>query len=200
MSKDIFKQIGEVLPRIQNGWCSLEKAEDLASAVMALRSTVSLEIGVWAGRSLIPMAMAHAAQGHGQVWAVDPWAPQASIVGQNKANADWWGSVDHEAIYREFVNQLDLLGLSGYVHIVRAPSDDVEPPAVIDLLHVDGNHGDQAIKDVARFATRVRPGGRVFMDDIHWEGDGVVRAVDDLKKMGFSQLFTRDTGAMFERK
>ena len=83
--------------------------------------------------------------------------------------------------------------------LIRAKSDDVEPPAIIDLLHVDGSHTIQAQRDVERFAPNVRPGGIVFLDDIHWAGGGVEKAMEKLMSMGFRHLSSRDTGGFFEK-
>ena len=192
-------RIAALVPTV-TGWCSVEKANDLALAIIKLRATVSVEIGVWGGRSCLPMAMAHQEQDHGVVWAIDPWSPGASVVGYDKANADWWGAQNHEAVYQSFLANLKLNGLEKYVHVIRNKSDDVDPPGVIDLLHSDGQHTEQAVRDVERFASRVRPGGFVFCDDIHWSGGGVERSVAKLLTMGFKQIFTRDTGAMFQRE
>lgn len=168
-------------------------------AVIKLRSSVTIELGVWGGRSCIPLALAHREQGHGIVYAVDPWSREASIENQNEANAGWWGSVDHESVYRQFMAHLKAQGLEEYVKVIRQRSDDFTPPDVVDFVHVDANHSDQAIRDVERYCSKVRAGGFVFADDIKWEGGGVERAVEKLLTMGFVKIFDRDTGAMFQR-
>ena len=181
------------------GWCSPEKANDLALAVLKTRASFVVEIGVWGGRSCIPMAMACAEQQHGVVWAIDPWSPAASVEGYDEVNAQWWGSQDHEAVYRGFLGIVKSNGLDQYIKVIRAKSDLVKPPEVVDLLHLDGQHSDQTTRDVMRYATKVRPGGYVFCDDIKWTGGGVERGVEKLLSLGFVKLFDRDTGAMFQR-
>lgn len=195
---NLHARIAALVPKM-DGWCSVEKANDLALAVIKLRGAVSVEIGVWGGRSLLPIAMAHQEQDFGVAWAIDPWTNAASVEHQNEANAGWWGKVDHEMIYQRFLAHLKNEGVEKYVKVVRQKSDDVEPPPAIALLHVDGNHSDQAVKDITRFAPNVITGGFVFVDDIAWEGGGVTRAVEKLLSMGFVKLFDRDTGAMFQR-
>lgn len=181
------------------GWCTVEKACDLADVILRLKAEKTVEIGVFGARSLIPMAMAHAEQDRGIIIGIDAWDAAASVEGETKENAEWWGKVDHEAIYQGAVNHIKQLGLEKYVQLIRARSDDVEVPDVIDVLHVDGSHTAQAIKDVDRFAPRVRPGGIVFLDDIHWAGGGVEQAMAHLLSLGFRHLSSRDTGAFFER-
>lgn len=192
-------QIALIVPTI-TGWCTVEKAQDLVLAVLKLKASVSVEIGVWGGRSLVPIALAHKEQKHGTVWAIDPWSPVASTEGYDKVNADWWGSQNHEAVYQRFLAVLKEQGVEDYVRVMRRKSDDVIPPSKIDFLHVDGQHTDQAVKDVERFASKVVPGGFVFVDDVQWSGGGVGRAVEKLLTMGFVKLFDRDTGAMFQRQ
>jgi predicted O-methyltransferase YrrM len=192
-------KIAAIVPTI-TGWCTPEKAQDLALAIIKSRSSVTVEIGVWGGRSAIPMALAHTEQKHGIVWAIDPWSPQASTEGYDTVNANWWGSQNHEAVYQGFLLSLKAAGVEQYVKVIRQKSDDVEPPEKIDVLHIDGQHTDQAVKDVERFASRVVPSGFVFVDDIQWSGGGVGRAVERLLAMGFVKVFDRDTGAMFQRQ
>lgn len=201
MSVALESRIAALLngPLKGQGWCSVDKAHDLARAILKLRSSVTVEIGVFFGRSLLPMAMAHAEQAHGTVWAIDPWSPEAAKEGYDGVNAAWWGGLNHDKIYQTFLAHIAAQGLDKYVNVVRQKSDDVTPPDAIDFLHLDGQHTDQTSRDVDRFASRVRPGGMVFVDDIHWSGGGVERAVEKLVGMGFIHTLTRDTGGLFSR-
>lgn len=187
-------------PMKGQGWCTPEKGNDLALAVIKTKAQVVVEIGVFFGSSLLPMAMACAEQGHGVVWAIDPWSRDAAIEGYDGVNADWWGNkVDLESVYQTFLMHLKVQGVEKYVKVVRARSDDVEPPPEIDILNVDGQHTDQASRDVERYASRVKLNGFCYMDDIDgWYG-APARAVEKLIALGFVKLFNRDTGAMFQR-
>ena len=66
---NLFSQI-EALPMIGD-WCPLDKAKTLAAMVLALRPAVVVEIGVWRGSSLLPMALALKELGRGQIVGVD---------------------------------------------------------------------------------------------------------------------------------
>lgn len=191
MNHTLFNQIAVVVPRL-NGWCSLEKAQTLAAIVVATRPKVCVEIGVYAGRSLFPVAMACAEIGYGSVVAIDSWDAKVSIKNEMADHAEWWGKIDHEKIYKEFCAMKDELKLNNIV-VHRKKSDDVAPPENIGLLHIDGSHTDQAITDAERFAPNVVGGGIVVMDDIDWIGGGVRRAIDVLLEGGFVELF-RVTG------
>jgi predicted O-methyltransferase YrrM len=173
------------------GWCPLQKALDLAATVIALRPTRSVEIGVYGGKSLLPIAMACEAIDHGIVIGIDPWSPAASAEGYTGENANWWAHLNHDGIYQVFVSGIDRLGLKNRVAIERIKSDDATVPEAIDLLHIDGQHTEQAIRDVSKFGANVRLGGIVCMDDLLWQNDGVQhvgQAVTALLSLGFVEL------------
>lgn len=199
MISKLFQEIETAYPSI-TGWCSLQRAEELAAMIIGLHPATTCIIGVWGGKDTIPMAMAHRALGAGKVLAIDPWSAPSSVHGQDKANSDWWGNQQmHDSVYQGFIHALALFGLNDWVEVRREPSDAVTPPAQIDLLLVDGNHGPQAVKDVQRYAPSVPVGGIVYLDDLKWQGGAVEQAEQVLLAMGFERMFSRDTGAFFQR-
>lgn len=175
------------------GWTTEDKADALMMAAFTIRPAVAVEIGVWAGRSCIPVALAMKECGRGVIHAVDPWSPDASSEGYDKANADWWKtSANHEYAFDQFTKAIIFTGTTAHIEIHRMKSDAWTPPDSIDLLHVDGQHTPQAIRDVERYASKVRVGGIVCMDDVHWHNEGshdVLKAVDKLKELGFVELY-----------
>jgi len=203
MSK-IFEEIAVAHKKL-TGWCSLTKAQTLAATVLSIRPSITVEIGVWGGKSLIPMAIMHRHINHGKVWAIDPWSQTASIQGQvNPEDVEWWSHQDrHNYAYSEFEKNLVENGLMGIVHIERFPSDDVEPPDGIGLFHCDGNHGEQAIRDIVRFAPKIIVGGVAVLDDIGWTGGAINLAVEKLLQSGFVELYRvtdeSSTWAVFQR-
>ena len=190
MTPNIYTRIESVRLGL-SGWCSKQKARAMASLIIGTRPKVTVEIGVWFGRSLIPMAMAHQHILHGQVVGIDPWKATASVEGQvNEADANWWNNQqNHELAYNTFTARVKELGLTDYVVIHRHPSNDVLPPADIGLLSVDGNHGEQAVMDIERYAPFVAVGGFLVADDIEWSGGSVSKAIGLLPGMGFKELY-----------
>lgn len=195
---NLFETIRARQPNLP-GWCTPEKAEALAAIVVAMRSNLSLEIGIFGGSSFIPIALAHKHVGRGVAIGIDPWSASEAARNEQPANVDWCNKQDYEAIYQNFLGELARLSLKDVTQIIRQPSNAVAPPEVIDLLHIDGSHTQQAVTDVWRFAVHVRPGGFCVMDDIEWSGGHVKRAVSDLVSIGFRHLYPLGTGAVFQR-
>lgn len=154
------------------GWCPLDKAEYLAALVRVTGARCIVEIGVYGGRSLVPMALA--AETHaGIVHAIDPWDVAASLEGNNGAENDaWWSHLDHEGIYREFLEGVDTFGVRDTVRVLRMKDTealDRFADGAIDLLHIDGNHSAAvSMRYVRQWGPKLAPGGHLVMDDIDW--------------------------------
>jgi predicted O-methyltransferase YrrM len=184
-------------------WCDVDKASHLAALVLALRPRTIVEIGVFLGGSLIPMALAqqrYAEPGIHKTIAIDPWAAGPAIEGELDAkHVDWWGKVDYELTLARFVRRIEKHGLTELVQIMRRPSNDVTPPAPLDLCHIDGNHREQAVTDVERFAPNIPPGGILVLDDLEWSGAHVQRAYSLAQGLGFRTLYKLGTGCAMIR-
>src|SRR6185436_18664247 len=107
----LFQQIAEIVPKC-HGWATVEKAITLASTVITLRPDFILEIGIWGGRSLFPMALACKAIGKGKVVGVDPWVSVAAVQGQTDANRKWWNEQPFDMVYNDFMQKRSQLGLT----------------------------------------------------------------------------------------
>jgi predicted O-methyltransferase YrrM len=183
-------------------WCDIAKAGHLAALVLGLRPRTIVEIGVFLGGSLVPMALAqrsYATPEH-HTLAIDPWAADASAAGQIGVNLTWWRELDHQEIYERFRARLRLYSLEPLVQVLRQPADAVTPPARIDLLHIDGNHGEQAYRDVCRFAPCAPVGGILVLDDLDWSGGGVRRGYEHARGLGFEELYKLGTGCVMQRR
>jgi Methyltransferase domain len=201
MMFDLLKQIESTqhLP----GWCSLEKAKFLAATVLMVQPETSVEIGVFAGRSFFPIALAHKFLDKGVAIAIEPWKNTAAAEGYTGENKLWWTkAVDMNKIQIQFIEEWKRLELELFIKVVQMKSDDYKPPTRIGLLHVDGQHTDQALRDVQRFGPHVAPNGIVVLDDLNWKNDGVChvpKAVEWLLQNNFREthrVFNKAEGGM----
>lgn len=182
------------------GWCSEEKAEVLASIVLVNRPAVSLEIGVFGGSSFFPIALAHKTIGAGTVVGVDPWDKATAIAAQvDQESREWWDKIDYEGLYQGVLALINVHGLNNVARIMRKKSSMIDVPPGIGLLHIDGAHNDEAVRDVVRFCQHVEVGGYCVMDDLNWQGGGPARAAQRLIQMGYKKLYDLGTGAVFQR-
>jgi predicted O-methyltransferase YrrM len=189
-NRKLFSLISSITDTM-DGWTSQAKASALAAIVLTMKPAVAIEIGVWAGKGILPIAFAMRENGGGIATGIDPYSAKASVDGEFGENAKWWSDQEmHDDIKKKFLTYVKKFGMETWINLIQKKSDDVTPPVEgCDLLSIDGNHCEQAIRDVERFAPSVNRGGIVFMDDRHWQGGAVLRAEDILEDMGFGRLF-----------
>lgn len=188
---DLFDRI-EAMRAGAPGWCWPEKARKLAEAVLATRPAVCVEIGVFGGSSLVPMAAAVHHVGAGRVYGIDPWETDDALHGvREKANVDFWSAVDLEGVYRTCRDLLARHHLDEVCELVRARAADVAgrfADGSVGLLHIDGNHGEErSTQDAVLYLPKVADGGYIFFDDVNWVEQGVAttqRALDYLLANG----------------
>lgn len=195
----LFKDIETAITEIGHGWTSVEKGQTMAGMVLALRPAISLEIGVYAGKGLVSLGLAHKAVKHGMAVGIDPYSVQASIQGQTERNWEFWSKTDHGMILNVCKAALAKWDVASCTNLIQKRSDDVEPNSGIGILRVDGNHAEQALRDTMRFAPCVIIGGFLLLDDIAWSGGHVGRAAQWLKQSGWRELYSLDDGPVFQR-
>jgi len=155
------------------GWCSKEKASELIDLIIRTKPETIVEIGVWGGKSLIPMAYALKYNQKGKVYGIDPWEANESAVGMDGVNKTWWSSAPHEAVFKGLQKKIAEFGLQSFTELVRATSANATPIADIDILHIDGNHSEEmSYLDVDKWVPFVRNGGYIVFDDINWSTTG----------------------------
>lgn len=151
------------------GWCPKQKASILINLILMIKPKIVVEIGVFGGKSLVPMAYALKQNGFGKIYGIDPWTNAASVEGMDGVNKEYWGSVNHIAIMQGLILKIREFGLEKYVKLIRDTSAAASPIPDIDILHIDGNHSEEtSYIDATKWVPLVRKGGLVIFDDTNW--------------------------------
>jgi predicted O-methyltransferase YrrM len=158
-----------------HGWCSFEKACFLVDLIAKTKPHVIVEIGVWGGKSLIPMAYALRNNNQGTIFGIDPWLSQESTQWTlDEANRNFWDHANHEWVYQHLIEKIAQFGVAPQIQLLRCTSEAAEPIQRIDILHIDGNHSDPtSYLDVTKWVPLVNSGGWIIFDDMTWSENGM---------------------------
>ena len=182
---DVYAEIDAICaPEAEGGnpgWCSAVKAKWLADLVLRERLTHCVEIGVFGGRSLLPVALAVKSLGRGgYVLGIDPY----DVTHETEAvtapdRVAWAGTVDYESVYCRTLLEIRRRGLHSHCGLLRAASDECAGLiGSVDLVHLDGCHSVLAsCRDVETWLPKVRPGGWFVVDDVDWASVQPARAM-----------------------
>jgi predicted O-methyltransferase YrrM len=181
-TRALLAEIVAAVPLDFGGGSSLSKALVFADLIAAFGIHDAVEIGVYRGRSLLPVAAVLRAQGAGRVVGIDPWSADAALqADDHEVGAvvnDWARAHPWEETYTEVLGRIDTFGLAGHTEILRMTSADAAariPDGSVGLVHVDGNHDQAAVQaDVDLYLPKLQPGGFLALDDASWSS---VRAV-----------------------
>ncbi len=156
------------------GWCTKQKASILIDIVLKAQPMTIVEIGVWGGKSLVPMATAVRANEQGIVYGIDPWDRLASVEDMiEENNILFWSKVDHQRVREDLIINLERFDLDYFTRIFKTSSEDAPPIHDIDVLHIDGNHSDHmSYLDVTKWVPLVRRGGWIIFDGMGWAEKG----------------------------
>jgi predicted O-methyltransferase YrrM len=171
-----------------HGWCTVEKAKKLMSIITEMNPSLCVELGVFGGRSLLPIALAAK---NARVIGIDAWSKPACLEGTNdKANADWWAQIDYDYFYKYTDDLMKSNGLS--VELLRKKSNEVShffEDESIDFLHQDSNHSEEiTCEEVELYWNKVCKGGIWVFDDINWKT--TKKAQELLIENGYEEIYT----------
>jgi hypothetical protein len=202
------RKIIEALP----GWASPAKIDYVCEWIWKNVAHEIVEIGVYGGRLLLPMAIELKAMDDGGfAVGIDPWSVGACLEGmKSPENIEWWSkNADLERAAGACWLAIQRLGLSDHVGLHVGTSDefvktDGEFWKGIDLLSIDGNHGaEPAMRDFKNYVPLVRSGGLIVADDEGWTEAGeptVAKAIEWAKTDGGCEYLCSVDGAAMLRK
>lgn len=183
------------------GWCTLNKAGCIVDYVNDIcervENPICVEVGVYGGQSVLPVALELKRHNKGTIYGIDPWKNDEATSGYDALNYEFWNKVDLERIYQIYSNMISEFELEEFVETIKLPSNDAKDFEEIDFLHIDGQHTEQALLDVKKFASKVSIDGYCFVDDVEW---GQVSMVPyQLECMGFEYIKQVDNNKIFKR-
>lgn len=157
-----------------NGWCPEDKMQRLYKLVMDTKPDVIVELGVWAGRSLFPMALALKEIGKGKAYGYDAWSNKVATEGTNNpADDEWWAKVDMEYILNCFKNSITFLWLEEWILWEQSKTDEAVTGFIdngIDIIHQDSAHNVETITlELELWVPKLKSGGYLIVDDTDWE-------------------------------
>ena len=187
---DLRESITKEMLAVEHGWTSVDRGLEMAELILEHRPKVVVELGTFAGKATVAMALALRYAGCGKLYTIDPWHVEACLEGENEANKEWWSNVDMSEIHDDVMEMIWRLGMEQIIIPIRARSQDVpELFPAIDALNVDGNHSEIAsCRDVNNYLPRLNKGGILWMDDTDWEStqkcQGLIMQSCELVKSG----------------
>lgn len=155
------------------GWCTPEKATRLYNLVLESDAQLICELGVFYGKSLMPMGFACAAKGSGQVIGVDAWDNYAALEGNNdERNNEWWLNINMDTAFQSTLNTISDNDLNFHTQIAKAKSVDAVglfPDYSLGILHIDSVHNEVVItRELELYTPKIKPHGFLIADDTSW--------------------------------
>lgn len=185
------------------GWCTKEKAERLFQLIKETDSQLTVELGVFGGKSLIPMGVAHREKGSGVVIGIDAWKAAVSIQGTNSPlNDEYWKTVDYSLVWKSCNDAIIVNQIFDYCTTLKIASQQafaLFDKNSIDVLHQDSGHNIETITDELKlWSPLIKKGGLWIIDDCNW-----VEAVEGYAKLpeyGFELMEDYTTWQVWKKK
>lgn len=177
------------------GWCSKEKALKMATLIKT--NDFCVELGVWGGRSLLPMCF----MTKNIVIGIDAWSKNSALEGENSnSNNNWWLTVDYDKMF-EYTKDLLTKYKCYNSRIIRANSNEVHnffQDESIDFLHQDSNHSETiSCQEVELYNKKVKKNGIWVFDDTDWET--TKKAQKLLEQYGYKEIYDSGSWKIYRR-
>jgi hypothetical protein len=177
---DVDRLKKEVSDNIRSleGWCSAEKAFHFIDLIIETHPKLCVEIGVFGGSSIYPVASALKYQNEGGlVVGIDAWDKIECIRNfdpiEDETSLQWWSKVNLNFIYRTYLNMIKKYQFESICKTKILTSEEAVKEFEdnsIDILYIDGNHCETtSTLDVQLYLPKVRLGGHIWFNDALWE-------------------------------
>lgn len=206
LPSDLKELVLQNFHNVITGFCWEEKALKIAEIIWTLKPRWSVEIGVYGGKSFIPIGTVISYidknQGLHRALGVDVWEANAA--------ADCYENTPHDVFWRnqklldkvrneafQHVNNLQTLSVQLYIGTSEQASKCFQQNE-ISFCHIDGNHSEQHVyRDISNWWSKIHTNGVIVLDDIGWIPDGAVewvaRRSKEICKLNGSVFFQKKT-------
>ena len=185
-----LNNISELITLDFGGGSLISKTYLMAYLILRNNLKTYVEIGVYKGRSLLPVTYA-IKQNKGMSYGIDPYlketAREYDIEGNLQMELDEFiDKLDFESIYQDVIKLRSSLSFENHLKLIRKKSSDSieffkKNSIKIDMIHIDGNHDTKYVmEDVELYLPLLEQNSIVIMDDIDW--DSVKPAYEKLKE------------------
>lgn len=161
-----------------DGWCSIHRASFLIDLIVATQPQVIVEIGVFAGKSLIPMALTLRSNGSGKIYGIDSWDKSQWAIGMDGGLRHWLKDKNYEQAKSSLLNKINQYGLQNQVVIHHATSMNAPIIPNIDILTIDRySYEEEAYQELCKWVPYVKKGGLIILNNVSWNRDGRVNPI-----------------------
>lgn len=186
-----------------DGWCTVEKACAMFRLIESSKVKIdsAVELGVFAGRSLVALGLALQKCWPGaRLVGIDAWCKDASQEGTNdQANADWWAAIDYDYFYKYAQNKLIENKIHGTTTLMRGKSIDSVGKFAdqsIALLHQDSNHSEEvSCAEVIAWVPKMKLNSLWILDDTNWPTTRAAQKL--LTQHGFTEIADHTTWKVY---
>ena len=172
-----FQQLKkDVVSELENSWCSAPKIDLMMELIHQIKPEVCVEIGVFTGSSLLPVAATLKYLRKGHVYAIDAWSNQETVkhINNDDPNYVWWSNVDMQAAQKACQELVARWELHSFCSLMQVTSSAAAPQLPeIDFLHLDGNFSKEgSLADVELYLPKVKAGGYILLSNLYLKLNG----------------------------
>lgn len=166
-----FNKVKEgVINYLSNTSCSKEKISFLMDHILKTKPQICVEVGVFAGATLLPVAVTLKYLGGGKAYAIDAWSNDVATFNMkpHDHNRERWSQLDLKAVYYKFKSRLYDWDVESKVKILKKTSEKAAPDVnQIDFLHLDGDYTEEgSYNDAVLYLSKVKPGGYILYSNV----------------------------------
>lgn len=160
---------------LNGSWCSSDKATLIMDLILTEKLYTCVEIGVFTGSTLLPMAATLKHLNQGMSYGIDPWSNDEAVrnLSATDPNRSWWQQVNMDQIGQLCFHMLNRWQLTSRCTLIKKTSEQaVNDVPTIDFLHLDGNYSRaSSLQDAKLYLPKVRQSGYILISNLYMSVD-----------------------------